>query len=217
MATRYKVVALLLLTSSTVLAQLTAPSQKTREQQAIVKLFQLRYFVDTTKSDKVAINKQAIIAFQKVHKLKRTGILSKFVIDTILRSVTPRAADSLDRLHIEVDLKRQVLFLVDSNNVVQTIVSVSTGNGKRFLYPEKGWRYAITPKGQFKVYYKVKGWRVSKLGLLYNPMYVVGGVAIHGALDVPPVPASHGCVRIPFFTADKLFSMIRVGTPVAIY
>ncbi len=194
-----------------------APSQRTREQFAVMQLSQMRYFVDTTKSGNVAINKQAIIAFQKVHRLKRSGILSNSLIDTILRSRTPHATDSSNLRHVEVDLARQILFVVDSNNTVESIISVSTGNGKRFLYPDKGWRYAITPKGCFTVYYKIKGWRTSKLGFLYNPMYVVGGVAIHGALDVPPKPASHGCIRIPFFAADKLFSMISIGTPVLIH
>lgn len=209
-----------LLSSSCVVAQLTAPhatTQKTSEEQAIAKLSSMGYLVDTTKSGKVAINKQAIIAFQKVHRLKRTGKLSASLIDSIGRAVIPKAADSAALFHIEVDLKRQVLFVVDSTNTVRSIVSVSTGNGERFLYPDKGWRYAITPKGQFKVYYKIKGWRTSKLGLLYNPLYVVGGVAIHGALDVPPKPASHGCIRIPFFAADKLFSVATLGTPVLIH
>lgn len=212
-----RVIIVCLLAVSTGAAQLTAPPQKTKEQVALAALFRLSYLVDTARSGKVAINKQAILAFQKVHRLKRTGMLTTSVIDTILRSGRPVVSDSISRVHIEVDLRRQVLFVVDSTNAVRTTVSVSTGNGKRFLYPDKGWRYAITPRGQFKVYYKVKGWRVSKLGLLYNPLYVVGGVAIHGALDVPPVPASHGCIRIPFFAADMLFTQISVGTPVFIH
>ena len=217
MPAMFKVAVLLLLSLSVGFAQLTAPPQKTREQQALIKLYEMGYLIDTTKSSKVAINKQAITAFQKVHKLKRTGLLANTVIDSIMRSVVPTADHLMNLFHVEVDLKRQVLFIVDSTNAVQTIVSVSTGNGKHFLYPDKGWRYAITPKGTFEVYYRVKGWRVSKLGLLYNPLYVVGGVAIHGALDVPAVPASHGCIRIPFTAADKLFSMISIGTPVLIY
>lgn len=221
----YKLIAFLgtlfvLLSTSGVSAQLLAPyapTQKTKEAQAIAKLSHMGYLVDTTKSGEVAINKQAIIAFQKVHRLKRTGKLSASLMDSIGRAVTPKAADSATRFHIEVDLKRQVLFVVDSTNTVRSIISVSTGNGERFFYPDKGWRYANTPKGRFYVYYKIKGWRTSKLGLLYNPLYVVGGVAIHGALHVPPQPASHGCIRIPFFAADKLFSVATLGTPVLIH
>ena len=67
------------------------------------------------------------------------------------------------------------------------------------------------------MYYKVKGWKKSVLGELYDPLYVVGGVAIHGAQSVPATPASHGCIRIPLFISDELFKATPVGTPVVIY
>jgi lipoprotein-anchoring transpeptidase ErfK/SrfK len=123
----------------------------------------------------------------------------------------------MHRLHMEVDLNRQVLLVVDSADRVQRIVTVSTGNGQKFFYPEKGWEYARTPRGVFRVYYKVSGWKKSELGMLYDPLYIRGGFAIHGAESVPPTPASHGCIRVPMFAAPTLFRMMPVGTPVVVF
>ena len=39
---------------------------------------------------------------------------------------------------------------------------------------------------------------------MYNPLYIVGGIAIHGSLDVPAYPASHGCIRVPMFASQRL-------------
>ena len=94
---------------------------------------------------------------------------------------------------------------------------ISSGNGKRFKergYPETE---AITPCARLEVYKKVTGWRKSPLGEMFNPLYVVGGIAIHGSADVPPYPASHGCIRIPLYAAAVLPQMVPVGTPVLVH
>jgi lipoprotein-anchoring transpeptidase ErfK/SrfK len=52
---------------------------------------------------------------------------------------------------------------------------------------------------------------------MYNPLYIVGGIAIHGSLDVPAYPASHGCIRIPMFASARLPKMVPKGTPVWVY
>lgn len=208
-------ICILLGISHKVSAQMLAPKADTLG--ALTRLQKLGYTADTSRSPKAPQNKQAVIAFQKVSGLKRTGVLTKALFDSIAVASLPLAKDSMNTLHIEVDLDRQVLFVIDSLNTVRRIVPVSTGSGKQFLYPEKGIRTALTPRGKFKVYYKVKGWKKSVLGELYDPLYVVGGVAIHGAQSVPATPASHGCIRIPLFISDELFKATPVGTPVVIY
>jgi hypothetical protein len=45
----------------------------------------------------------------------------------------------------------------------------------------------------------------------------VGGIAIHGSLDVPPHPASHGCIRVPMFASHRLPAMVPLKTPVLVY
>ena len=197
-------------------SQRTAPPPSDRTALAYQHLSEIGYWPDTLhpKSD---ANRQAVIAFQKVSRLARTGKLTEKLIATILTASRPAANDSTHMFHVEVDLNRQVLFVVEQNDRVSRILPVSTGNGKYFETPEEGGRYALTPRGHFKVYYKISGWRKSKLGLLYDPMYIKSGVAIHGAPAVPPKPASHGCIRIPMFAADAMLHMIPVGTPVTVF
>src|SRR5207244_4348779 len=54
----------------------------------------------------------------------------------------------------------------------------------------------------------------SRLGMLFNPLYFNGGIAIHGAPSVPPYPASHGCVRIPLGASHWFPALVPNGTPV---
>ena len=58
------------------------------------------------------------------------------------------------------------------------------------------------------------GYDPSPLGVLLNPMYFVGGYAIHGNPSVPPYPASHGCVRVPNFVIYRLFGSEPYGETV---
>ena len=43
----------------------------------------------------------------------------------------------------------------------------------------------------------VEGVRQGSLGGMWDPVYFNYGIAVHGALNVPLHPASHGCIRIP--------------------
>jgi hypothetical protein len=73
---------------------------------------------------------------------------------------------------------------------------------------------AVTPGGSYKVFFRRNGWRIRRLGKLYNPLYFNGGIAIHGAPSVPGYPASHGCVRIPMYVAGWFPAQVPNGTPV---
>jgi lipoprotein-anchoring transpeptidase ErfK/SrfK len=160
----------------------------------------------------------ALIAFQKVERARPTGRLTRAEWNALSMAQPPRPRQTgLAPLHIEVDIERQVLFLVDADGKVGNILPISSGSGKRFHengYPETR---AITPCGHLEVYSKVSGWRTSPLGEMHNPMYIVGGIAIHGSPDVPSYPASHGCIRIPMFASDRLPKMVPKGTPVLVY
>ena len=46
-------------------------------------------------------------------------------------------------------------------------------------------------------------------------MRITGGVGMHEGF-LPGYPASHGCIRMPGFMAEKFFAHVAVGTPVAI-
>jgi lipoprotein-anchoring transpeptidase ErfK/SrfK len=46
-------------------------------------------------------------------------------------------------------------------------------------------------------------------------MKITGGVGMHEGF-LPGYPASHGCIRMPGFMAEKFFENVQVGTPVVI-
>jgi len=117
---------------------------------------------------------------------------------------------------IKVDLSRQVLSVVDASGKVLRILPVSTGSGKWYT-SEGERRRAVTPRGRFTVYRKIAGWRKSPLGLMYYPVYIAGGIAIHGSPSVPRRPASHGCIRIPMSVAKAFHDSTPIGTPVLVY
>jgi lipoprotein-anchoring transpeptidase ErfK/SrfK len=160
-------------------------------------------------------SRHALIAFQKVEGRKRTGRLTMEELEA-LREAKPPPARVAGYAHIEIDLYRQVLFIVDATGAVSKILPVSTGTGEPFT--SEGWtRAACTPCGEFTVYRKIAGWRKSPLGLLYYPNYISGGVAIHGSLSVPAQPASHGCIRIPMFAAKEFSQIIPIGMKVIVH
>jgi lipoprotein-anchoring transpeptidase ErfK/SrfK len=118
--------------------------------------------------------------------------------------------------HVEVDLSRQRLSVMDDSGSVVKTLPVSSGSGKWFT-SEGRTRRAITPTGRFTVVRKIAGWRKSPLGMLYYPNYITQGVAIHGSRSVPPRPASHGCIRIPMSAAKEFFDVTPIGTVVIVH
>jgi hypothetical protein len=158
---------------------------------------------------------QALITFQKWEGRKVTGRLTRAEFNAIREATAPRPKDSGYK-HVEVDLDRQVLLLIDEDGAVATILPVSTGSGEH--YKEKTMSgLAYTPRGRFKIYGKIEGWRKSPLGLLYYLNYFSDGLAIHGNPEVPHTPRSHGCVRIPMSAAKEMSERLDIGTIVLIY
>jgi len=159
--------------------------------------------------------RSALTLFQKWEGRKVTGQITRSEFDAITEAETPEPRDP-GYAHVEVDLDRQLLILVDSDGVIEKMLPVSTGSNKR--YNEKGIRgLAYTPRGRFRIYAKIAGWRKSPLGLLYYPNYFSDGLAIHGNPSVPRTPQSHGCVRIPMSAASEISKRLRVGMIVLIY
>jgi peptidoglycan hydrolase-like protein with peptidoglycan-binding domain len=157
-----------------------------------------------------------VMAFQKAEGLQPTGVADASTMIRLQSATKPKPAYVQPYQHLEVDIKRQVVFLVRNGEVVQTL-STSTGNNKKFT-SEGRTRRAFTPNGTFTVAYKRQGWRKSPLGLLYRPAYFNGGIAFHGAPSVPATPASHGCVRLPMPFADWFAEVASpVGTTVHVY
>lgn len=162
-------------------------------------------------------SRQALIAFQKLQRAKPTGRLTRAEYNAVFMATPPRPRAPQLGAHVEVDIARQILFLVDAAGKVGNVVPISSGSGKAFH--ENGYpaTQAITPCGRLEVYSKVTGWKTSPLGVMHNPMYIVGGIAIHGSEDMRTYPASHGCIRIPMFASHRLTKMVPKGTPVIVY
>jgi lipoprotein-anchoring transpeptidase ErfK/SrfK len=157
----------------------------------------------------------SLTLFQKWEERKVTGRLTREEFNAIMDAEAPQPRDP-GYAHVEVDVDRQMLLVFDEDGAVRKILPVSTGSNKR--YNEKGMRgLAYTPRGRFRIYAKINGWRKSPLGLLYYPNYFSDGLAIHGNPEVPTTPQSHGCVRIPMSAAAEMSKLLPVGTIVLIY
>jgi len=158
--------------------------------------------------------RSALIAFQKWEGRETTGRLTREELEAIRTGLPPKARD-LGYAHVEVDVERQVLMLVNDEGAVR-VLPVSTGSDKPFT-DQGQMSVAYTPRGRFVVYDKTYGWENGDLGSVYYANYISGGVAIHGYLTVPATPASHGCIRIPMFAAREVSRLLPVGTIVLVY
>jgi lipoprotein-anchoring transpeptidase ErfK/SrfK len=143
---------------------------------------------------------EAVLAFQKVHRVSRTGRVTAATWRLLSRARVPRARVARGD-HIEVDKSRQVLFEVRNGKVVRA-VHVSTG------------ATGNTPVGRWRVYSKTPGYNGSRM---YYSLFFLRGFAIHGYASVPPFPASHGCVRTPIWFAPGLYSRWRRGTTIWVF
>ncbi len=157
----------------------------------------------------------AALAFQRESKLPPTGVLTQIELQA-LRVASPIRPQITGMFHIEVNLSKQLLFIVTPNGTVENILPVNTGSGKKFSQGGRT-RRAYTPIGTFTVYRKIEAWRQSPLGMMYYPSYIQGGVAIHGSQNIPKFPSTFGCIAVPLFAAEALSKLMPIGTIVFVY
>jgi hypothetical protein len=198
-------------------------AQQSSKRQALLKRGEIReaerrltdlgYWTGVVDGIVDAATRSALVAFQKWEGRAITGQLTNDELEAIRLSAPPKARET-GYEHVEVDLNRQVLLLIDNKGAVR-VLPVSSGSEKEFR--EAGeTSIAHTPRGRFIVYDKVHGWDGSPGGMYYSN-YFSGGVAIHGYPSVPNEAASHGCIRIPIFAARDVSKLLPVGTIVLIY
>jgi hypothetical protein len=146
---------------------------------------------------------RAVHAFRKLSGLPRTFSVSRTVLRRLING-GGRFEVRYPELghHVEADLTHQVLALID-NGKVQRIYPISSGKPS-----------TPTVLGRWRVYYKLRGLSSKRL---VHPSFFTGGYAIHGWPDVPPYPASHGCLRVPIPDALSIFKWIRMGDWVSTY
>jgi lipoprotein-anchoring transpeptidase ErfK/SrfK len=148
----------------------------------------------------------AVMAFQKWEGLTRDGLAgpqTSAALATATRP-TPRTRGTAGT-RVEVLLDRQLTLFIVDNEVVR-VLHVSSG--------KPGY---ATPTGSYRIERQyTRDWSVPYSVWLPWASYFVGGVAFHEYAEVPPVAASHGCVRVPPGDMKWLYDRIPVGTPVTV-
>ncbi len=76
---------------------------------------------------------------------------------------------------------------------------------------------SFTPGGVFAFEREVEGVRQSSLGGMWDPVYFNYGIAVHGAMNVPLYPASHGCIRIPLSLSPTFQELTEIGDQVFVF
>jgi peptidoglycan hydrolase-like protein with peptidoglycan-binding domain len=179
------------------------------------RLGQLGYWLGTADGHYGQLTRQAVMAFQKVEGLGRDGIAGPITQQrlAVAGRPAPRGGDG-----IEIDLARQVLFVVQGGQV-RWAINTSTGSGEAYTSSTGGSAIAATPPGHYHINRQVDGVRTAPLGILYRPKYFNGGIAVHGSGSIPAHPASHGCARVTNSAMDMLWSsgVANLGTPVFVY
>lgn len=176
--------------------------------------------------------KRAVWAFEKLllgtARNKVTGVVTNDTWQAMNDAATVTPRRSLPGTHLEVLLPEQVAVLY-IDDTVRLITHISSGSGDEWCQvvtvdhddgtqTEEGiCGRSITPGGVFHFDGRFIGWRESKLGRLYNPVYFNYGLAVHGASKVPAGPASHGCVRIPMHIAEYFPSLVADGDQVYVF
>ncbi|MFB4266257.1 L,D-transpeptidase family protein [Nonomuraea sp. GTA35] len=157
--------------------------------------------------------KMAVWALQKHRRLMPQGEVGSRVWAALDRSARHRPlvpGGGPDR--VEISLRDQLL-TVYRDRKPALITHISSGAEVRYCEDGRCGN-AITPVGDFRVSRRAPGWTTGRLGSMFNSLYFVGGIAMHGSTKVPLRPASHGCVRVPLTTSKRLFEMVKIGEPV---
>jgi lipoprotein-anchoring transpeptidase ErfK/SrfK len=144
----------------------------------------------------------AIKAFRKVNGMSWSEAYSPAIFRTLLLgkgAFKPRFSDGR---HVEVDISKQVMALVEGDRPVHTF-HVSTGTGG-----------TPTVLGNYRFYLKQPGYNSKRM---YYSVYFIGGYATHGYSSVPNGRASHGCVRNPIQFSRFIYNWINLGDPMHTY
>jgi len=108
---------------------------------------------------------------------------------------------------VKLSTSAQRVYVVEGNEVLlATPCSVGTASSP-------------TPHGTFSIYSKTANRRrVSSPGAGYPMTFWMEFKSAYGMHwgFVKPYPCTHGCVRLPIASAKKIFSMVKVGTPLII-
>ena len=127
-------------------------------KEAEQRLADLGYWTGTVDGVVDAGSRSALIAFQKWEGRPVTAKLTLAELEAIRAAEGPKAREP-GYEHIEVDLDRQVLLIINEEGGVR-VLPVSTGSGKPFVVDGQT-SIAYTPRGRFVVYDKTYGWKTA--------------------------------------------------------
>jgi L,D-transpeptidase catalytic domain len=147
---------------------------------------------------------RAVLAYRKVNRMARTMSASRTILLRLAAgrgTFHPRYPGA--GKHVEADLSRQVIALINTGGKVFKIIHTSSGKPS-----------TPTVLGTFHFYSKTPG--TNAKGML-DSNYFIRGYAIHGYPEVPAYAASHGCLRIPNANAAFVFGWIAVGDRIDVY
>ncbi len=147
---------------------------------------------------------RAVMAWRKVNGQARSYTASEGLVRRVLAGKGAfKVKYPRDGRHVEADISRQVLALINKGGKVHRVYHTSTGA-------------PATPTviGRFKTYRKSPG--TNAKGMVHSS-YFIRGYAIHGYVSVPAYNASHGCLRVPIPNAWSIYNWVRMGTVVRVY
>ena len=145
----------------------------------------------------------ATLAFRKVNNMARNYQYKPIIFEKLLEGKGEFRPQYHSGHHVEVDISRQVMALVDGDKVV-AVVHVSTGKPS-----------TPTVRGTYHFYRKDPGYNSE--GMYYS-VYFIRGYATHGYNPVPMhEAASHGCVRNPIPFSVYIYNWIHLGDAIHIY
>lgn len=176
------------------------------------RLLDLGFWVGGVDGSYGLTTRQAVMAFQKHHGLKASGAVDERTAAVLNFSRHRVRGQAWQGTVIEVDKSKQVMYIVRDGRTLWA-VNVSTGSERPYVEENKkkpgelATGDSITPVGLWKVdRERSDGWWEGELGKLYRPKYFRGGVAVHGASNIPNYPASHGCVRVSVPAMDFIWA-----------
>jgi L,D-transpeptidase catalytic domain/Putative peptidoglycan binding domain len=147
---------------------------------------------------------QAVTAFQGWEGLGRDGVAGPITLGRLGTARRPQPWSTVGR-HMELHKAQQVLLLVEGGAVVRAIHVSTAAPGH------------VTPDGTFAIYRKERmSWSVPFQVWMPYASYFTGGYALHEYPDVPPYPASHGCVRVPAGESIVVWDFATIGTRILI-
>jgi hypothetical protein len=147
---------------------------------------------------------RALLAFRKVNGMPRYEAMGRAVLGRLIRGKGAfHARYPKHGKHVEADLSRQVIALINKGGHVYKTFPVSSGKPS-----------TPTILGHYRFYLKTFG--TNGEGMV-DANYFIRGYAIHGYASVPTYAASHGCLRTFIADAGFIYGWVKLGDGIDVY